>query len=288
MTKRLIWALVLTAGLGAASARALAPEQMSYQGVLVQNNGVAVPNGVYNLRFGLYDHPTAGILVFEQTLSAQVTSGLYNVILSNNAGYDLGDVVAANAQLFMQVTVLANPPSVPSAITLLPRQQLASVPYALATVPPPPDPPPPGPTPPGIVEAQTLPFSTETPFTANDWTPLTALSELTLQVPSTSCVVEVRAEVVVGSDGGTDTVGVRLEQSYNGATYAEVRKPVIVTTDSDGNTASTTHVAQNLAAGTYVYRVSLRESGTADFEVNPVVGGLGATQSTLSGKLWCP
>jgi hypothetical protein len=128
--------LALAAALAAAPARALAPEQMSYQGVLVQNNGIAVPNGVYDLRFRLYDHATAGTIVFEQTLATQVTSGLYNVILSNNGGYDLGDVVAGNSQLFMQVTILASPPAVPSDVTLLPRQQLASVPYALASIPP--------------------------------------------------------------------------------------------------------------------------------------------------------
>jgi len=286
MTKQLVLivgTLAMGFGFSASPVRALAPEQMSYQGVLVQNNGIAVPNGVYNLRFRLFDHPTAAsTLVFEQTLQTQVTSGLYNVILSNNGSYDLGDIAALNTQLFMEVTVLVSPP-----ITLLPRQQLASVPFALAGPPAPAPPPPPEP---GIVEAHLLSLTTETSINANAWTAPSGLSGLTLDVPAATCVVEVRAEVVVGSDGGTDSVGVRLEQSYNGGAYSPVRGPVIVTTGTDGETAVLSYVASSPNTGTYVYRVAVREESDGDFEINPNVGSglIGPSQSTLSGKLWCP
>lgn len=283
MTKRLVpilAAMAVVLGLGASPASGLAPEQMSYQGVLVQNNGIAVQNGVYQLRFRLFDHPTAAATkVFEQTLSTQVTSGLYNVILSNNATYDLGDVVTQNAQLFMEVTVLQNLPlGVLSDLVLLPRQQLASVPYALTGIPPS-----------SATLAQMLRFTTETAITANAWTAPAALAGLTVNVPSAQCAIEVRAEVAIGSAGGTDAVGVRLEQSYNSGTYTTVRGPVAVATSQDGVVATVAYVASNPSIGNYVYRASLREANDADFELNPVIGSLlGPTESTLSYQLRCP
>lgn len=128
------FAATLLTGLAlAASARAGAPELISYQGVLLQSGGIAVQDSVYDLNFRLYPQESGGTHVFDQTLTVQVTNGLYNVILSNNPGYDLGDVVQAHSLLYMQVTILADPAQgIPSDVVLQPRQQLASVPYALS------------------------------------------------------------------------------------------------------------------------------------------------------------
>lgn len=126
-----------------ASAGADAPELISYQGVLLQDDGVVVPDGLWDLRFRLYPQEAAGTAVFEQTLTVDVRDGLYNVILSTQNGYDLSDVIEQNANLFMEVTVLNVPdPQNGGQLTdvvLTPRQQLASVPYALnaGQVPPP-------------------------------------------------------------------------------------------------------------------------------------------------------
>lgn len=283
MTKRLVPILLaLGLALGAGPSGAVAPELLSYQGVLLQSNGVAVANGTYSLRFRLFDHATAGTMVFEQTLSAQVTSGLYNVVLSNNGTYDLSDIVAENTQLFMEVTVLGTPN-----VTLLPRQQLASVPYALTGIPPPPPTPP---TPPGTFLAEMAAFGTEAAVTANAWFNPTGLSGLDVQVPAANCVLEVTAEVSLGSDGGTDYVGVRLEQSYNAGAYTTVRGPSMTEVVQDGATARVTYVASAPSSGTYVYRVGVREENDGDFELNPSVSPtfIGATQSILAYELWCP
>jgi len=274
--KRVVFVLVAIAAalaFGGRPARVIAPELMSYQGVLVQNNGIAVPDGVYDLRFRLFDQQTGSTHLFEQTLSAQVVHGLYNVILSSNGSYDLGDVVTVNPQLFMEVTVMASPPAVPTNVTLLPRQQLASVPYALSETT-------------GLVSAEVLRNSTQTSMTADDWTVAPGLQGLTLNVPSAACVIEVDANVAVGGGGLNVKVGARIEQSADGAAYSVVGGPSIVST-TDGAAASLAHVLANPAVGSYVYRVQVREDTTTNYLINPTIGAL-QSESTLSGKLWCP
>jgi hypothetical protein len=272
--------IAFAVGSAAGAAGAAAPELLSYQGVLLQNSSVAVPNGVYSLRFRLFDHATAGTIVFEQTLSAQVTSGLYNVVLSNNDPYDLGDVVSANTQLFMEVTVLAAPPAVPSNITLLPRQQLASVPYALGA-----------PVPPGIFRAPAPLVHTNASnaqTTLNAWTPVAALEGLALEVPSADCVLEIRAEVVLAAPVNDRAVGARIEQKIGSESYAAVRGPVSVSVGNGRpSTAVVSYVVENPAAGSYAYRVATREDGDQAYIVSPTLGFLGS-ESTLSGRLWCP
>jgi hypothetical protein len=279
---------VLALAMGPRPAGALAPELLSYQGVLVRDNGVAVPNGVYNLRFRLFDHPTTGSQVFEQTLSTQVTNGLYNVILSNNGGYDLGDVMLQNSELFMEVTVLATPPAVPADITLLPRQQIASVPYAMAA-----DvlltPSPPVFTSPAT-RVHTNPTNTET--TADAWASVTALEGITLGVSSSGCMLEIQAEIVVSANSNGRAVGVRLDQSANGAAYAAVRGPVAVTAgNAQPSTAVLTYRISNPAVGSYAYRVVTREDSDQDYIVSPKLGTGGSvldSQSALSAAVWCP
>lgn len=288
MTKRVLLVLVVAAALafGDRPARAIAPELLSYQGVLLQNDGIAVPDGVYDLRFRLFDQQTGGTHLFEQTLSAQVVHGLYNVILSSNGGYDLAGVVTQNSQLFIEVTVKAKPPGVPSDVTLLPRQQLASVPYALSETP-------------SLVSGQILSLATQASIPANaDWTTVPTLEGLVLDVPSPGCVVDVRADVVVGNStlSSTRIVGARLEQSLNGGAYTVVRGPAVVTvpgpttTGTMASSVTTGHVIANLTPGTYAYRVRVREDTSTNppsFLVSPLVGVL-QSESTLSAKLWCP
>lgn len=105
-------------------ARAAAPELLSYQGVLLENGSVAVTDGIYQLKFELFPQLVAGSAVFSQTLDASVKSGLYNVILSNNGPYNLATILKDNSTLYMEVSV--------GGVPMQPRQQLASVPYAIS------------------------------------------------------------------------------------------------------------------------------------------------------------
>ena len=71
----------------ASSAHAQVPQHLNHQGILTDNEGVIVPDGSYVLQFQIYDTPSASTTpLFEQQLTTNVVNGLYNVLLSDNAG----------------------------------------------------------------------------------------------------------------------------------------------------------------------------------------------------------
>jgi hypothetical protein len=128
--------LVLGAAALAPAAAAGPPGALSYQGVLTDGAGVVVRDGTYGLEFQVLDQPMGGTLLFEQTLSAQVVDGLYNVILTSAPGMPYRDLAAAFEEggfdRYMQVTITSDGNGVlPVPLVLAPRQQIASVPYAL-------------------------------------------------------------------------------------------------------------------------------------------------------------
>jgi microcystin-dependent protein len=113
------------------------PKLINYQGKLTNAVGAALPDGEYTLRFELFNQATGGQLVWGETrANVPLVGGLFNVILGG-AGATLVSGAAVNdlafafgdAQRFLQTTVVAGP-GVTTEQTLLPRQQLASVPYA--------------------------------------------------------------------------------------------------------------------------------------------------------------
>jgi len=127
-----LWGLALVGG---APAAAGPPPTLSYQGVLTDANGVVVPNGTYGLLFEVFQGSSGGTAVFSQALSVVVTDGLYNVLLSTHGvmPYDLEAAFDdANEGRYMQVTIQSSPdPGMPVPLELSPRQEIASVPYAL-------------------------------------------------------------------------------------------------------------------------------------------------------------
>lgn len=123
-----------TALLLPASAPAAAPELLSYQGVLTLADGTTVPDGDYTLTFAIYDDPVAGTPLYAKTLTVGVVDGLYNVILSTpDAGVPLLQVFDSSGQRYMGVTIEAGPAALGYPVDLLPRHQMASVPYALSS-----------------------------------------------------------------------------------------------------------------------------------------------------------
>jgi hypothetical protein len=60
------------------------PETISYQGVLTDNSGAVVADGVYRLTFRLYDSPTTSIVLWSEVhTSVPVANGMFNVILGS-------------------------------------------------------------------------------------------------------------------------------------------------------------------------------------------------------------
>lgn len=112
-------------------ARAQVPQHLNHQGLLTDNAGVIVPDGEYVLRFEIHETPGAsGPPPFFQQLTVNVVKGLYNVLLSDNGGGVLTDAFDG-ATRYLQISVVTSPGGTYDGLVLSPRQQIASVPYAL-------------------------------------------------------------------------------------------------------------------------------------------------------------
>jgi hypothetical protein len=107
------------------------PQHLNHQGILTDQDGVIVPDGVYELEFQIHETPSApGIPLFDQNLSVNVVKGLYNVLLSDNAGATLAGAFDG-ATRYLQIGIVTSPGGTYDNLVLSPRQQIASVPYAL-------------------------------------------------------------------------------------------------------------------------------------------------------------
>lgn len=96
-----------------------APSLINFQGRLAKPNGTPVPDGTYSIRFSLWDAVSAGTEKWNQTLaSVQVRNGTFAVRLNTNTANLFDD------NLWLEIKVGAD-------AALTPRQQLATVPYAM-------------------------------------------------------------------------------------------------------------------------------------------------------------
>jgi hypothetical protein len=93
------------------------PQLLNYQGRLVDENGVPVPDGVYTVYFRIYDVPTEGQPVWDEQQDVTVFKGLYSVLLH------ISDEIDWTTDKFFAVRVEGQS-------EMAPRQQMASVPWA--------------------------------------------------------------------------------------------------------------------------------------------------------------
>jgi hypothetical protein len=98
------------------------PTVMTYQGFLQNSSGEPI-SGTVNLVFSIYDQESGGNKVWEESHSSvPVADGIFTVLLGS-AGTPLTPEVFSSESRYIQVTVDGGSP--------LPRQRIASVPYAL-------------------------------------------------------------------------------------------------------------------------------------------------------------
>lgn len=113
------------------------PKLINYQGKLVLANNTEL-NGTHVLRFELFDAATAGTLVWGESQQVAVVNGVFNVLLGGgqilNPAPPVTDLSFAfgSASRFLQTTIVSGPDGAMNQ-TLAPRQQLASVPYAMSS-----------------------------------------------------------------------------------------------------------------------------------------------------------
>jgi hypothetical protein len=96
------------------------PQTISYQGVLNYEDGAPVPDGFYDLTFRIYDAPTAGTELWEETQPVRVRGALFDVFLGAVAPLEL----PFDAQYWLAVRMVVGP-------EFTPRIKLAAAPYAL-------------------------------------------------------------------------------------------------------------------------------------------------------------
>ena len=98
------------------------PELMNFQGYLTDAGGSPL-SGAYDLTFRIYDASTGGIQQWQESHAAvPVSQGNFAVLLGSQ-GSPLTPSIFSDESRYVEVTVAGGPP--------LPRQRLASVPYAL-------------------------------------------------------------------------------------------------------------------------------------------------------------
>ena len=94
---------------------AQAPQTMSYQALLADANGAAVPDGNYNLTFRLYPTAGGGSALWTESHNSAVSSGISNVILGSktplslsfNNAYWLGVTVGGGTELSPRIALSA-------------------------------------------------------------------------------------------------------------------------------------------------------------------------------------
>ena len=106
-------------------AQAAVPDKISYQGMLVDDDGMRL-DGTYSMRFSLYDTLTSGNSLWEEEQSVLITDGIYNVQLGS--ANPIGSNLFSGAEIYLEVAIYNA--GATSWETLSPRQQLTSAAYA--------------------------------------------------------------------------------------------------------------------------------------------------------------
>ncbi len=125
--------LALVVALTAAADTAV-PPLVNYQGVLTDENGQTIQDGVRKLEFNLYDAPIAGNKVWGPQVfdNVPIIGGRFNVILgtTDTGGRSLVGAFSAS-QRYLGVKVGAVGQDLANVVEMAPRQQILSAPYAL-------------------------------------------------------------------------------------------------------------------------------------------------------------
>lgn len=122
-------ALLLLA-LGTAPAAADPPEVLRFQGTIDSLAGNPVQDGSYDMQAAVYDVPSGGQPIWTSPLvPTQVTGQAYSLVLTPAVAGELADAFSEGPR-YLEVTVLDGP-GVTVSETLLPREEIGSVPFAL-------------------------------------------------------------------------------------------------------------------------------------------------------------
>lgn len=97
------------------------PHLLNFQGRLDDDQGQVVPDGVHMLTFRLFNAPSGGILLWQETQNVTTTDGLFNVLLGGVV--PIPDIALDADSCYLELEADGGPP-------LSPRARLTSVAYA--------------------------------------------------------------------------------------------------------------------------------------------------------------
>lgn len=104
------------------------PRLVSYRGVLAEQDGRALPDGVHTVRFSIFDASIDGTELASQVRKVHVRRGLYEVQLEADPATPLAEALAGDPR-YIEVAIQLAPSGAWAIFT--PRQRIATVPYAL-------------------------------------------------------------------------------------------------------------------------------------------------------------
>jgi hypothetical protein len=99
------------------------PRTISYQGVIADQSGNLLPDGIHAVSVSLYESPTGGTAIFTEAASVAVVRGVFNVILGTTGG-GIPSSISFDRAYFLGV-------SVDGGAELQPRTPMTAVPYAM-------------------------------------------------------------------------------------------------------------------------------------------------------------
>jgi hypothetical protein len=120
LTTLLVLPVVLPALLVTAAALAQVPQTLSYQGVLTNDGGTAVPDGDYGITFHIYDVAEGGTALWTEAKVVTVVKATFNTILGTTEALDL----PFDKPYWLGIQVEGNP-------ELIPRTQLTASAYTM-------------------------------------------------------------------------------------------------------------------------------------------------------------
>ena len=115
-------AAVVVLLVAALPATAQIPRQLAYQGILTDTTGTPRPDGSYTMVFSLYDVPTGGSLLWTESKSVTVKSGLFTTYLGDVTPFP--GTITWSIPYWVGIKIGADP-------EMTPRVRLASSPYSL-------------------------------------------------------------------------------------------------------------------------------------------------------------
>ena len=102
--------------------QAQVPRQISYQAVIINNNGTPIADGPHTITISIYDAPSGGTMLYTEALSTTTARGVANLIIGATTPFPQS--LSFQSQRWLGI-------SVDGTAEMVPRTALVAVPYAI-------------------------------------------------------------------------------------------------------------------------------------------------------------